>query len=29
MPRKGFRPEEIITKLCEAVVLFAPGKKVG
>ena len=29
MPRKGFRPEEIIAKLREADVLLGQGKKVG
>jgi transposase-like protein len=28
MPRKGFRPEEIIAKLREAEVLLGQGKKV-
>jgi transposase InsO family protein len=29
MPRKGFRPEEIIAKLREADVLLGQGKKVA
>ena len=29
MPRKGFRPEEIIAKLREADVLLGRGKKVA
>ena len=29
MPRKGFRPEEIIAKLREADVRLGQGKKVG
>jgi putative transposase len=29
MPRKGFRPEEIIAKLREADVLLGQGEKVG
>jgi hypothetical protein len=29
MPRKGFRLEEIIPKLCEADVLLGQGKKVA
>ena len=29
MPRKGFRPEEVIAKLREADVLLGQGKKVA
>ena len=29
MPRKGFRPEEVIAKLREADVLLGQGKKAG
>ena len=29
MPRKGFRPEEIIAKLREADVLLGQGKRVA
>ena len=29
MVRKGFQPEEIISKLCEAEVLLAKGDTVG
>src|SRR5919199_3038543 len=29
MPRKGFRPEDIIAKLREADVLLGQGKRVG
>jgi putative transposase len=29
MPRKSYRPEEIIAKLREADVLLGQGKKVG
>ena len=29
MPRKGYRPEEIIAKLREADVLLGQGKRVG
>jgi hypothetical protein len=29
MPRKGFRPEDIIAKLREAHVLLGQGKKVA